>query len=200
MEEDGGPEFRTKLARENTSFCIESLLSRGDTKEASSSSFPTGERVVVPPLFPLLPPPFPSSLLPLPPQPNMEQLFKQELLPTHSLELLARSGILYPHLPVFPGIPTSPRLPVLYYSVLCRVPALPAGQDQAAQNCLHLPAASATGEAFQVNPFFIQFSLQAALYRESKYLSRPKRYEVATSLCLSETQVQFFAVKCIIYI
>jgi hypothetical protein len=30
-------------------------------------------------------------------------------------------------------------------------------------------------------------------FRESKYLSRPKRYEVATTLGLSETQVSLFS-------
>ena len=29
-------------------------------------------------------------------------------------------------------------------------------------------------------------------FKENKYLSRPKRFEVATGLCLTETQVIFF--------
>ena len=28
-------------------------------------------------------------------------------------------------------------------------------------------------------------------FKENKYLSRPKRFEVATGLCLTETQVSF---------
>ena len=118
--------FKTKLYKENKSFCIDSLLSSKpsvDKKETTgrltpnrsspptspSNSFPLAVTSMTPSSFPLLPPTsgFPGSSHPLlaaAPHP-MEALLKHELFPSQSLplELLARSGLFYQNYPHFAG-------------------------------------------------------------------------------------------------
>lgn len=119
--------FKTKLYKENSSFCIDSLLSskppvdkkeqtaivspsRSSPPSSPSNSFPpTSLTSLTSTSFPLLTPSsgFPASshpLLPGAPHP-IEHLLKQELFPAQSLplEFLARSGLLYQNYPHFAG-------------------------------------------------------------------------------------------------
>ena len=125
MDHKQGQTFRTKLYKEQSSFCIDSLLSPKptvDKKEQISlvsptrSSPPSSPSNRFPPTsmtsssFPLLPPAsgFPPVSHPLmghPPHP-LEHLLKQELFPSQSLplEFLARSGLLYQNYPHFAGL------------------------------------------------------------------------------------------------
>ena len=115
----------TKLYKENSSFCIDSLLSQKpklDKKEeislvslnrssppsSPSNSFLPTVTSITPTSFPLLPPSSGFPLISPPPHP-MEHLLKQELFPSQSLplELLARSGplsgLFYQNYPHFAG-------------------------------------------------------------------------------------------------
>lgn len=117
--------FKTKLYKENKSFCIDSLLSsrpsvdkkeigritpnRSSPPTSPSNSFPVPVTSMTPSTFPLLPPTsgFPGASHPLmtgAPHP-MEALLKQELFPSQSLplEFLARSGLFYQSYPHFAG-------------------------------------------------------------------------------------------------
>ena len=125
-EETTTTTFNTKLTKDSSSFCIDSLLSckspgRKDPQPVNQSSLecsspspsssvpypPTTSpgRFFLPPHLGMLPhnsafhPPPPS--LALTPPPALESLFKQELFPP--LELLARSGVFYHNFPHFSG-------------------------------------------------------------------------------------------------
>ena len=119
--------FSTKLTKDTSSFCIDSLLSCKTTERKepqhvnkspeSPSSSPTSSLPYPPPSSPgrfFLPPhlamlphssafhPPPSSLAP---PPGLEALFKQEFFPSQNLplEILARSGMFYQNFPHFAG-------------------------------------------------------------------------------------------------
>ena len=119
--------MKTKLMKDNSSFCIDSLLSpktpekkeHGLTQQSldSPSSSPSSATSYPPPTSPgrfLIPPnlamlPHSSAFHPPPspmvPPPALEALFKPDLFPPQGLplELLARSGMFYQNFPPFSG-------------------------------------------------------------------------------------------------
>ena len=160
----------TKVYKENTSFCIDSLLSqkpklnmkeerdlvilnRSSPASSPSNSFLPNPTSITQNSFPLLPPTsgFPPSSLPLmssPPHP-IEHLLKQELFPSQlPLEFLARSGLFYQNYPHFAG-----QLFGIFNGLfLCmnnRVSSFSARQDEKTENRLYFSAASRVGKAVQ---------------------------------------------------
>ena len=169
MDHNQDTTFKTKLYKENNSFCIDSLLSskpsvekkeidrvtpnRSSPPTSPSNRFPLAVTSMTPSSFPLLPSTtgFPAASHPLlAPAPHpMEALLKQELFPSQSLpmEFLARSGLFYQNYPHFAGalsvmaLESIPTI-LLMYIIPIRISSLATREDKKTSDSIYISAAS----------------------------------------------------------